>query len=60
LTKSGVSLTTGSASASRTASSRKNEASTAQTTLELTELQLQQAVDSAQEEYDRSTPRYRS
>jgi multidrug resistance efflux pump len=52
LCKTGVSLTTGSASAEQDSELAKNEASTAQTTLELPELQLQQAVDSAQEEYD--------
>lgn len=52
LTKAGVSLSTGTTSAEQSSEIAKNEASTAQTTLELTELQLQQAVDSAQEEYD--------
>ena len=52
LSQAGVNLTTGATSAEQQSQLAKNEASTAATTLELTKLQLQQAVDTAQEKYD--------
>lgn len=52
LSQAGVNLTTGATTAEQQSQLAKNEASTASTTLELTKLQLQQAVDTAQEKYD--------
>lgn len=53
LAKAELALSTGSISADQSSALAKNGASTAKTTLELAELQLQQAVDAAQEKYDR-------
>lgn len=52
LSKAQLALTTGTTSANQTSALSKTNASSAETTLELTELKLQQAVDSAQENYD--------
>ncbi len=52
LSKAGVSLTTGTTNAEQQAELAKSGASTAKTALELTEMELQQKVDAAQEAYD--------
>ncbi len=52
LTKADLALNTGSTGADQETDLAKSVASTAKTTLELAELQLQQAVDAAQEKYD--------
>ncbi len=52
LAKANLALNTGSTSADQNSALAKSEASTAETTLELKKMQLQQAVDAAQEKYN--------
>ncbi|MDR1620479.1 MAG: efflux RND transporter periplasmic adaptor subunit [Clostridiales bacterium] len=52
LTKAGISAQTGETSANQKSQSALNEASTAKTTYELTEMELAQTVEAAQERYD--------
>ncbi|HWR23489.1 MAG TPA: efflux RND transporter periplasmic adaptor subunit [Feifaniaceae bacterium] len=53
LAKANLALNTGSTGADQSSALAKSEASTAETTLELKKMQLQQAVDAAQEKYAR-------